>query len=336
MKVNKQKFLITGAAGFIGFHLVSKITSMGHMVIGIDDLNPNYDKKIKKDRIKFLKKSIKKKNLFSFVRCNIADKDDLKKIKNYKFDCVIHLAAQAGVRYSLLKPDRVFASNIKGFYNILDVVKNNKAKHLIYASSSSVYGGNTKLPFSEFDKVDSPLNLYAASKKCNELLAFSFSHINKIRTTGLRFFSVYGPWGRPDMAYYSFSKKIIKNQKIDVYNGGNHKRDFTYIDEIISSMIKVINSKKLRNNKNIHNVFNIGTNKKIKLMELINYLEIFLKKKANIRFTKRQKADMLETHADIRLLKKLNIKIKSTKFKEGIGKFINWFKEYHKNDFNFK
>ena len=334
MKIKKSSFLITGAAGFIGFHLINKIISLGHKVVGIDDLNPNYDKKIKKDRINFLKNKIKNKNLFFFIKCNIANKNNLKKIINYKFDYVIHLAAQAGVRYSLLNPEKVFNSNIQGFYNILELVKKNNAKHLIYASSSSVYGGNTKLPFSESDKVDSPLNLYAASKKCNELLAYSFSHINKIRTTGLRFFSVYGPWGRPDMAYYSFSKKIVKNQKIDVFNGGKHKRDFTYIDEIISSIIQIVNSKKLKNSKNFHNIFNIGTNKKIKLMQLIHYLEFFFKKKAKINFTKRQEADMLETHADIRWLKKLNIKTKNTKFINGIGKFVDWFKEYHKNDFN--
>ena len=165
-------------------------------------------------------------------------------MNKYKFEYIVHLAAQPGVRYSLLKPEIVFDSNIRGFFNILEIAKKNNVKHFIYASSSSVYGGNRKLPFSEIDKVDSPLNLYAASKKCNELLAFAFSHINKIRSTGLRFFSVYGPWGRPDMAYYSFCKQILKNKKIEVFNNGNHKRDFTYIDEVISSIVKNFKIKK--------------------------------------------------------------------------------------------
>ena len=330
--INEKKFLITGAAGFIGFHLVKKMTSMGFQVVGIDNLNPNYDKKIKNDRIKFLNKTIKKK-LFTFIKCNIDKKNELMKLNKYKFAYIVHLAAQPGVRYSLLKPEIVFDSNIRGFFNILEIVRKNNVKHFIYASSSSVYGGNRKLPFSEIDNVDSPLNLYAASKKCNELLAFAFSHINKIRSTGLRFFSVYGPWGRPDMAYYSFCKKILKNKKIEVFNNGNHKRDFTYIDEVISSIVKILKSKKLEKKK--HNVVNIGCNKKIKLMQLIQYLEFNLKKKAKIHFTKRQQADMLETYADIKLLKRFDPNFKSTKFKDGIKKFVQWFKVYHKNDFNF-
>lgn len=331
--INKKKILVTGAAGFIGFHLVKKMTSMGFQVVGIDNLNPNYDKKIKNDRIKFLNKMTQKK-LFTFIKCNIDKKNELIKLNKYKFVYVIHLAAQPGVRYSLLKPEIVFDSNIRGFFNILEIAKKNNVKHFMYASSSSVYGGNSKLPFSEIDNVDSPLNLYAASKKCNELLAFAFSHINKIRSTGLRFFSVYGPWGRPDMAYYLFSKRILQNKKIDVFNNGNHKRDFTYIDEVIQSIVKILKSNKF-NKKKLHNVINIGRNKKIKLMQLIKYLELYLEKKANINFIKRQKADMLETYADIRLLKKIDPRFKSTEFKEGIKKFILWFKEYHKNHFNF-
>ena len=331
--INKKKFLITGAAGFIGFHLVKKITSMGFQVVGIDNLNPNYDNKIKNDRVKFLTKMTKKK-LFTFIKCNIDKKNELLKLNKYKFTYVIHLAAQPGVRYSLLKPEIVFDSNIRGFFNILEIAKKNNVKHFMYASSSSVYGGNSKLPFSEIDNVDSPLNLYAASKKCNELLAFAFSHINKIRSTALRFFSVYGPWGRPDMAYYSFCKKILQNKKIEVFNYGKHKRDFTYIDEVITSIVQILKSKKLKKEK-MHNVVNIGCNKKIKLMQLIQFLEFYLKKKAKINFTKRQEADMLETYADIKFLKKLDPNFKSTKFKDGIKKFVQWFKIYHKNDFNF-
>ena len=333
MNRNNKKILITGAAGFIGFHLVKKMTSLGFKVVGIDNLNQNYDKKIKKDRVKFLNSNIKKK-FFTFLKCNIDKKNQLKKLYKYKFDYVIHLAAQPGVRYSLLEPEIVFESNIRGFFNILEIVKKNRVQHFMYASSSSVYGGNTKLPFSETDIVDSPLNLYAATKKCNELLAYAFSHINKIRSTGLRFFSVYGPWGRPDMAYYFFCKKILQNKKIEVFNNGKHKRDFTYIDEVIQSIAKILKSKELRKRK-LHNVINIGRNKKIELMKLIHYLEFYLKKKANITFTKRQEADMLETYADIRFLRKFDKKFKSTDFKAGIKKFVQWFKEYHKNDFNF-
>ena len=331
--INKKKILVTGAAGFIGFHLVKKMTSMGFQVVGIDNLNPNYDKKIKNDRIKFLNKMTQKK-LFTFIKCNIDKKNELMKLNKYKFAYIIHLAAQPGVRYSLLKPEIVFDSNIRGFFNILEIAKKNNVKHFMYASSSSVYGGNSKLPFSEIDNVDSPLNLYAASKKCNELLAFAFSHINKIRSTALRFFSVYGPWGRPDMAYYSFCKKILQNKKIEVFNYGKHKRDFTYIDEVITSIVQILKSKKLKKEK-MHNVVNIGCNKKIKLMQLIQFLEFYLKKKAKINFTKRQEADMLETYADIKFLKKLDPNFKSTKFKDGIKKFVQWFKIYHKNDFNF-
>ena len=334
MKKNKIKILITGSAGFIGFHLVNKITSLGFKVIGIDNLNKNYDNRIKNDRINFLKKKIKEE-FFTFIKCNIDNKNELKKLRKYKFDYIIHLAAQPGIRYSLLEPEIVFNSNIKGFFNILEIAKKNNVKHFMYASSSSVYGGNKKLPFRETDKVDSPLNLYAASKKCNELLAFAFSHINQIRTTGMRFFSVYGPWGRPDMAYYSFCKKIIQNKKIEVYNNGNHKRDFTYIDEVISSIILILKSDKLLNKEKKYDVINIGRNKKIKLMELINYLEFFLEKKAKINFTKRNNADMIDTHADIKFLKKIDKKFQSTNFKDGIKKFVKWFKEYHKNDFSF-
>ena len=283
-----MKILITGAAGFIGFHLVKKLINTDLDVYGLDNLNNYYDVNLKFDRLNELgiKKSDAKKynNIashknFKFINLDIEDNKKLDKLFfNYSFDVVCHLAAQAGVRYSLDNPDVYLSSNVLGFFNILNCCKKFKIKHLIYASSSSVYGANTNVPFSESDFVDNPISLYAATKKSNELLAHTYSHLYKIPTTGLRFFTVYGPWGRPDMAYYSFTRDIINEKEIDVYNYGKMRRDFTYIDDIVSGISKII----FKNNNKGYKIYNIGNNKTVKLLDFINILQEKLHKKVKM------------------------------------------------------
>ena len=232
--------LVTGCAGFIGFHLAKKLIEKNLLVVGIDDLNKYYDVKLKKDRLKILNKTTKR-GKFKFYKTDISKIDDIKKVfKKHNIDYVVHLAAQAGVRYSIQNPEAYVKSNLVGFANILENCKNNKVKHLLYASTSSVYGSNTKFPYKEKHRTDHPIQFYAATKRSNELMAHSYSHLFKLPTTGLRFFTVYGPWGRPDMALYKFTKNIIQNKYIDLYNKGNHSRSFTYIDDIVFAIISLL------------------------------------------------------------------------------------------------
>lgn len=343
-----MNILITGTAGFIGFHLAKSLMSFKEFkIVGIDSINDYYDIQLKLDRLKELgieveneipfKTLLKSKfnDNFSFIKFPIEDSESLKILFNeYKFDIVIHLAAQAGVRYSLENPQAYIDSNIQGFINILETCRKFPVKHLVYASSSSIYGNNTKIPFSTSDVVDYPISLYAATKKSNELMAHSYSHLFNIPTTGLRFFTVYGPWGRPDMAYFSFTKNIISNQAIDVYNNGNMKRDFTYIDDIVDGIIKVMNlppkKKNENSNKVPYKIYNIGNNQPIELKEFINILESKIGKTAIKNNKGMQPGDVHITYADIDDLKKDTGFDPKTKIDVGLEKFVNWYLSYYK------
>jgi UDP-glucuronate 4-epimerase len=334
----KKKILITGVSGFIGYSLAENLLKKNkYSVVGIDSMNNYYDPKLKKARLKNLKNSYKKK--FVFYKCNIANKISLKKIfQKHKFDIVINLAAQAGVRYSIENPDAYIESNLLGFFNILNFSKMHKVSHFLYASTSSVYGSNKKLTFSEKDNVDHPIQLYAATKRSNELLAHSYSYLYGLPTTGLRFFTVYGPWGRPDMALFKFTKNMLENKSIDIFNYGNHSRDFTYIDDITKNITKLISKIPKKNNKkklypNTSNcpfrIVNIGNSKQQKLMQFIKYLEEILKIKSKKNYLSLQKGDVKNTLSDTSLLQKLNGKTKPYSTKKGIHQFVEWYKSYY-------
>ena len=338
--------LVTGAGGFIGFHLCFKLISNGYKVIGLDSLNEYYDINLKKERLKKLYlKSKGDKNIFSFHQIKIEDKKNVNEIfDKFKPSTVVNLAAQAGVRYSLINPDSYYKSNIDGFGNIIQNCVNYKVKHLVYASSSSVYGGNEKLPLSEKDNVNHPVSLYAATKRANELIAHSYSHLYGLPATGLRFFTVYGPWGRPDMALFLFTKAMLNGDKIDVYNNGDMIRDFTYIDDVIKSVVKVI-EKIPQYNKNIdktnlspeiswapHKIFNIGNSKPIKLLEFLKVLEETLSIKANINFLPIQSGDVVATESDTRILEEYIGYKPKTDIKDGIAEFVKWYKKFYKID----
>ena len=320
-----KKILITGVAGFIGFHLALRLSKMkSYQVFGIDNLNDYYDVNLKKDRLKILKKKIQ---FFKIDICNTKKLDQL--FKKNKFEKVFHLAAQAGVRYSYKNPDAYFKSNLIGFQNIIQFSKKIGVNHFIYASSSSVYGDNVSLPLKEDYKTDKPLSYYAATKKCNEILAESYSNFFNLRCTGIRFFTVYGPYGRPDMSTYKFVNNILKNKKINVFNKGTHARDFTYIDDVIAALYKIINKNK---NKNInkHEIYNIGNGNSKPLNNYISQIEKLLKKKSKKKFVKLQKGDVIKTYSDISKVKKdYNFKPKIN-LEDGISKYIDWFNNYYK------
>lgn len=329
-----MKIFLTGTAGFIGFHLCKALLDKGFKVIGIDNLNDYYDVNLKKIRLDILNTN-KNINNFSFIKEDISNRNAMQEIfDNYEFDIVINMAAQAGVRYSIENPYTYIDSNIYGFLNILEGCKNKKIKHLIYASSSSVYGLNKKQPFSTEDIVDFPISTYAASKKSNELLAHTYSHLYKMPTTGLRFFTVYGPFGRPDMAYFKFTKSILNEEPIDVYNNGKMKRDFTYIDDIVHGVINLLDQPPINNINNISNskapfrILNIGNNNPVSLKKFIKIIEKECSKKAIMNNLPMQPGDVLETYADIVDINKLIGFKPSTSIEEGLKKFIDWYKEY--------
>ena len=339
-----MSILITGAAGFIGYHLSKRLIKDGIEVIGFDNLNSYYDKKLKQDRIHNLKKiANEEEGIFEFEQGDLVNSNQLKDIFKFKknsfskIKIVIHLAAQAGVRYSIENPKAYIESNLVGFFNLIEECKINKIDHLLYASSSSVYGGNRKLPFLESDNVDHPISLYAATKKSNELIAYSYSHLFNLPTTGLRFFTVYGPWGRPDMALFKFTDLIVKNKPISVFNYGKMKRDFTYIDDVIESISLLIkkppgisNNINTTNTKAPYFIFNIGNSKPIDLMQYINAIESILGKKANIKFKEMQPGDVESTFANTDALNNwINFK-PSTPINLGVKKFIDWYLEYYK------
>ena len=328
-------YLITGSAGFIGYYLAKTLLSKGHHVIGVDNLNEYYDVKLKKDRLD----NLKDYETFNFFKGDIADKDFMDKLFNqFKFTYVVNLAAQAGVRYSIENPDAYINSNVLGFYNILELCRKYPVKHLVYASSSSVYGANDKIPFEETDFVDHPVSLYAATKKSNELMAYTYSHLYDIPATGLRFFTVYGPMGRPDMAYFGFVDKYFNNQTISIFNNGDFKndmyRDFTYIDDIVEGIMRVID-KTPSDIKPKHRVLNIGNNSPEKLMYFINTLEKCLSNSLNrnIEFKKAfepiKKGDVHKTYASTKLLENLVGFKPKTSIQDGLQKFTDWYITYY-------
>ena len=314
-----ETLLVTGSSGFIGMHLSLNLLEDGYKVIGVDNMNHYYDPDLKEARLKKLLAY----NNFEFIKADINDSPLIDNIfKTYEPSKVVNLAAQAGVRYSLENPHAYIDSNINGFMNILEACRNHKVQGLIYASSSSVYGGNKKTPFSEKDSVDKPISIYAASKKSNELMAHSYSHLYGLKTTGLRFFTVYGPWGRPDMALYIFTQKITKGESIQVYNHGNMMRDFTFVDDIIKGTRASIE-------KNYDcEIFNLGNNRCEELMDMIRIIEKNLGIKADIDFLDLQLGDVEKTFADIDHSKKMLDYSPKTSISEGIPEFINWFIDY--------
>ena len=320
----KKKYLITGSAGFIGFHLSKKLLLDGSIVTGIDNLNNYYDQNLKKDRNKILKKN---KN-YKFKKIDIKNYKKLESVfKKNKFECIINLAAQAGVRYSLINPKSYIDNNIVGFFNVIDLAKKYKVKKIIYASTSSIYGIQNKFPIKENFDTNNPIQLYAATKKSNEVIAASYSKLYNINTIGLRFFTVYGPWGRPDMALFKFTKNILKGKPIDVFNKGKHVRDFTFVDDIVDGIIKIIKKRKKTLSPSI---YNIGNGKKVSLMEYIKLIEKNLNKKAKKNFLPLQKGDVIKTHSSTKLLKKDFGYIPKTSVSHGVKKFINWYLSYYR------
>jgi UDP-glucuronate 4-epimerase len=336
---NHARILVTGAAGFIGFHLSCKLISLGYQVVGLDNLNNYYDVGLKQARLAILKKL----SNFRFEQIDLVEKKALDALfAAQKFQYIVNLAAQAGVRYSLTNPYAYLDSNLTGFLNVLEACRHHQPDHLIYASSSSVYGSNTRMPFSVHDNVDHPLALYAATKKANELMAHAYSNLYKLPTTGLRFFTVYGPWGRPDMALFLFTKAILEGQPIDVFNYGKMKRDFTYVDDIVESIVRLV-PKSARPNPNWsglnpdpstsyapYRVFNIGNNQPVELLHFIETIEKKLGRKAVKNLMPLQDGDVPATYADISdLSAEVDFK-PSTTIEQGIHKFIDWYVDYYK------
>lgn len=334
----QNKVLVTGAAGFIGFHLSQRLVQNGFTVIGIDNLNDYYDVSLKTARLTQLQALPQ----FQFQKVDLTDKPALDNLfGEHKFDYVVNLAAQAGVRYSLQNPYAYLQSNLHGFLNILEACRHAKVKHLVYASSSSVYGANTKMPFSVHDNVDHPLSLYAASKKSNELMAHTYSSLFDLPTTGLRFFTVYGPYGRPDMALFIFTKAILEGKPIDVYNHGKMKRDFTYVDDIVEGIARLVPRIPQPNpawtgakpdpatSFAPYQLFNIGNNQPVELLTFIETLETKLGKKAVKNFLPLQEGDVPATYADVDdLMDAVGFK-PATSIEDGIGKFVNWYRAYY-------
>ena len=320
--------LVTGGAGFIGYHLSKQLLEYDCTVIGYDNLNDYYEVQLKYDRLK----DLEGREGYTFIKGDLADKETLGKLfQEYSFDIVVNLGAQAGVRYSIDNPDAYMSSNMVGFYNILECCRHYPVEHLVYASSSSVYGANKKVPFSVEDKVDYPVSLYAATKKSNELMAHCYSKLYGIPATGLRFFTVYGPFGRPDMAYFKFAKKIMNGETIQIYNNGDMMRDFTYIDDIVKGIANILpNPPEEIETGAKYKVYNIGNNKPEKLMDYIQTLEKHLGREAKKEFLPMQPGDVYKTYADVSdLMHNFNFK-PSTSIDEGLGKFVTWFKEYYR------
>jgi len=336
-----SNYLITGSAGFIGFHLCKRLLSENHNIIGLDNLNNYYDVSLKESRLNMLKQY----DNFTFYKAYLEDNEAIKNIfASHDISVVINLAAQAGVRYSLENPMAYIDSNIVGFVNILEACRHNKVKHLIYASSSSVYGSNTHIPFSVHDNIDHPISLYAATKKSNELMAHVYSHLFGIPTTGLRFFTVYGPWGRPDMALFLFTRSILEGKPIKVFNHGNMMRDFTYVDDIIEGIVRLIPKPPKPNpewdsenpdpgtSSAPYKVYNIGNNSPVQLSRFIEAIEEKLGKKAIKKYLPMQPGDVPATYADVDdLMRDVGFK-PATSVEDGIGRFVDWFKDYYGYD----
>ena len=334
-----MKILLTGAAGFIGMTTAFRLLARGDEVVGLDNLNDYYTVSLKEDRLKQLTPHAK----FKFAKLDVADRAEVSALfETEKFDRVIHLAAQAGVRYSLQNPHAYIDSNILGFTNILEGCRHTGVKHLVYASSSSVYGGNTKMPFSEHDSVDHPISLYAATKKANELMAHTYSHLYQLPTTGLRFFTVYGPWGRPDMALFLFTKAILEGRPIDVFNHGNMQRDFTFVDDIVEGVIRVTDKVATPNpgydaatadpatSNAPYRVFNIGNNNPVPLLDFIGCIEKAVGKTATKNLLPLQDGDVPATYANTDALNEWVGFVPGTAIDVGVGRFVEWYRDYYK------
>ena len=324
---SSKKYFITGSAGFIGFYLAQSLLKQGAEVIGLDNLNDYYEVSLKEERLALLQEH---KN-FTFIKGDLADKENLLAVfREERPQIVVNLAAQAGVRYSIDNPDAYIQSNIVGFFNILEGCRFFPVEHLVYASSSSVYGGNEKVPFSVEDQVDHPESLYAATKKSNELMAYAYSRLYQIPLTGLRFFTVYGPMGRPDMAYFKFAKKIMADEPIQIYNNGDMLRDYTYIDDIIAGVLAVLCNPPDRDEKGaFYKLYNIGNHHPVKLMDFIRVLEECLGKEAKKEFQPMQKGDVYQTYADVSgLMEDFGFK-PDTSVEEGLARFCSWFLDYY-------
>ncbi|MHB8093054.1 MAG: NAD-dependent epimerase [Syntrophales bacterium] len=333
-----RKILVTGAAGFIGFHLSRRLLAEGNAVCGLDNLNPYYDVTLKEARLKIVEQHA----AFNFVRGELSDRTTMEKLfAENSFDIVVNLAAQAGVRYSLTNPHAYVESNLVGFMNILEGCRHSHVKHLLFASSSSVYGANTRMPFSVHDNVDHPLSLYAATKKANELMAHTYAALYKLPCTGLRFFTVYGPWGRPDMALFLFTRAILEDRPIDVFNNGNMKRDFTYIDDIVEGLVRVMDKTPEANpawsgdkpdpssSFAPYRLYNIGNNNPVRLLDFIETLEKQLGKTAVRNYLPMQPGDVPETRADVDdLMADVGFR-PATPISEGIRRFVAWYREYY-------
>ena len=333
-----MKVLVTGAAGFIGMHVAERLLARGDEVIGIDNLNAYYDVALKEARLSRLCAQSR----FRFVKADIADADALRQVfQREKIHGVVHLAAQAGVRYSLDNPTAYVQSNLAGFVNILEGCRRSAINHLVYASSSSIYGGNRKMPFSEHDNVDHPISLYAATKKSNELMAHTYSHLFRLPTTGLRFFTVYGPWGRPDMSYFKFTKAILEGRPIEVFNHGNMQRDFTYVDDIAESVVRVLDrppraqpdfdamNPDPASSSAPYRIYNIGNHQPVDLMAYINVLERALGRQAEKKLLPLQDGDVVSTYADTAALQTHIDYVPKTSVEDGIQRFVDWYCDYY-------
>lgn len=333
-----MKYLVTGAAGFIGFHVVQRLCEAGHQVVGLDNLNDYYDVNLKLARLKVLEVE----SLFSFVKIDLADREDVAELfSQQKFERVIHLAAQAGVRYSIDNPMAYADSNLVGHLTILEGCRNNKVEHLVYASSSSVYGLNNKVPFATSDSVEHPISLYAATKKSNELMSHTYSHLYGVPTTGLRFFTVYGPWGRPDMALFKFTKAIINGDSIDVYNNGDMRRDFTYIDDIVEGILRVQNiipqgnkdwqveTGSAAQSTAPYQLYNIGNGNPVKLTEFIESLEDSIGIKSKQNLMPMQPGDVYQTYADVDDLFNTTGYKPAMSVSKGVDNFVNWYRDFY-------
>ena len=333
-----MKILVTGAAGFIGMHASLRLLARGDEVVGLDNLNDYYDPTLKEARLARLMPHAG----FRFVKMDVADRAGMEALfAAEKFDRVIHLAAQAGVRYSLQNPHAYIDSNVVGFMNILEGCRHSKVQHLVYASSSSVYGGNTKMPFSEADSVDHPVSIYAATKKANELMAHTYSHLYGLPTTGLRFFTVYGPWGRPDMALFLFTKKILAGEPIDVFNHGHHTRDFTYVDDIVEGVIRTLDrvpgpdpaydplAPTPASSLAPYRVYNIGNHQPVQLLRYIEVLEDCLGRKAEKRLLPMQPGDVPDTEADVEALRRDTGYSPATPIETGVRRFVEWYRAFY-------
>ena len=339
MELNYKKVLVTGAAGFIGFHLAKRLTSNGCEVVGLDNMNPYYDVALKEARLD----DLKKQSNFVFFEADLSDRPRLQELfDQQKFDVVINLAAQAGVRYSLENPYAYVDSNLVGFINLLECCRHNAIKHLVFASSSSVYGANTQMPFSVHHNVDHPVSLYAATKKANELMAHTYSHLYRLPCTGLRFFTVYGPWGRPDMALFLFTRAILEDEPLNVFNHGKMRRDFTYIDDIIEGVVRVMGRLPEADphwsgavpdpgtSSAPYKIYNIGNNNPVELIKFIEVIEAAVGRRAKKKFMDLQPGDVVATYADVDdLMKDVGFK-PATPIEIGVARFVKWFKDFYR------